>query len=143
MFQKTLINLSSDSDYLSASSLIPRSTTCKQLVMASSANMSYSLIRATEAFEGAGFRLRAVLLKESNQNLSVIQTPTSSEGGTIEEKAGQLESVVETFLQSRRELRESMSKLRKFKVTMRNCFKVIYPFTNLLLTTGKSATVCF
>jgi hypothetical protein len=105
----------------------------------SSRSFSTPKSRASESFNAASQRLRDVLNKSTRSYLAGIEFP-NLDTNSVEATAAELEKVMATFIEARREFRMNPTRSKTVKNTIRSWYNATYPFVNLILTVGKTAS---
>jgi hypothetical protein len=93
--------------------------------------------RAEEQFKAAYNRLKNSIPKSSRGYLGRINCYDLEGIDDVEGKAAELEKMIEELIQLREEDSRNKSVVKKVKATLRQCFRAMYPFTNIFLSVAK------
>jgi uncharacterized membrane-anchored protein YjiN (DUF445 family) len=100
--------------------------------------------RAEANFKAAADRLEGAIPKEIHSRLGQIECPNFNDAlqnaTSVEDRARDLESVLETFIQRRREIGSNDSRRKKVKDVIVRWFRASHPFLNLFLSLLKEGS---
>jgi hypothetical protein len=111
--------------------------------MATVARQSPQRLRAEIGFKAAVTHLQETIPKDICMRLGEVKFPDLREVDGVYNKVGELEAVLENFMESRAQLWQGRSRRRKAEDVILGWARASYPFANVFLTVAKEgSSVC-